>query len=570
MDTLSGDSVRRHGVANLARVVAKLDLLEATRTVLLQGHLSHLGLAAVATKLELHDGASAGSDKLGDLIELEDESVFEELGESGFVDKVGVAGDDEDARHASSNGVAAVLDSVVRNLDAMALDEEAAGPRDAEELLGSLGGEEDNLGGGCRMGLEVGVVDIAAPNTADVADAPEKLESGRSRREVGEPKSAVLLRSEVLSTGVGLRVHTVVTGRELGRAGSVGGEVSRKGSRRSLLHHSLHGQEASSRGVAGHLSRTSSRASSGGNMKLVDGGNGNSRSREAEDVNSKRLVDRSLGASRAEERSLELRKIKRRVCHVGSSSHLAIDGSCSSFVVVARTRVPLREDGIARRRTGKTLRVGWAKHVGRRVDSSREASLVSRKGRWASNGILSANESISLVYVGVQRAPASVSSSSRLVVNSTSSSSSGALVEMGRRPDLRRLVAETKTADETRNLAATNLQTARGSVANLVDGRERAGREVGKGAEHRSGPSSRGRRDLGRGNRLSEEGSSLVWSARGLGRAPEAVRRGVRDGDYSRGAVDEVAHLGLLVVALGVHGNEGRGGRGFLQKNKKD
>lgn len=552
MDTLSGDSVRRHGVANLARVVAKLDLLEATRTVLLQGHLSHLGLAAVATKLEFHDGASASSDELSDLIKLEDESVLEELGESGFVDKVGVAGDDEDARHASSNWVAAVLDSVVGNLDALTLDEEAAGPRDAEELLGSLGGEEDNLGGGCRMGLEVGVVDIAAPNTADVADAPEKLESGRSSREVGEPKSAVLVRSEVLSTGVGLRVHAVVTGRELGRAGSVGGEVSRKGSRRSLLHHSLHGQEASSRGVAGHLSRTSGRASSGGNMKLVDGGNGNSRSREAEDVNSKRLVDRSLGASRAEERSLELRKIKRRVCHVGSSSHLAIDGSCSSFVVVARSRVLLREHGIARRRTGKTLRVGWAEHIGRRVDSSRETSLVSRKGRRASNGVLSANESISLVHVGVQRAPASVSSSSRLVVNSTSSS--GALVETGRRPDLRRLVAETKTADEARN---------------LVDGRERAGREVGKGAEHRSGPSSRGRRDLGRGNRLSEKGSSLVWSARGLGRAPEAVRRRVRDGNYSRGAVDEVAHLGLLVVALGVHGNEGRGGRGFLQKKQE-
>lgn len=273
MDTLGGDAVRRHGVANLARIIAKLDLLKAIRTVLLQRHFSHLGLAAVATKLELDDGTSASSDKLGDLIELEDESVFEELEERSFVDELGETGDDEDARHSSSNGVAAVFDSVVRNPDAVILDVETSGPRDAEELLGCLGSEEDNLGG-CRvMIVEVGVVDVCAPDTADVANALEKLVDARSRREIGEPESAILIRGEMLGTGICLGVHAVVARRELGRVGSAGGIISREGPRGSPLHHSLHGQEASSRGIGGHLnraSRTRSRASSGG--KLADGG----------------------------------------------------------------------------------------------------------------------------------------------------------------------------------------------------------------------------------------------------------------------------------------------------------
>lgn len=403
-------------------------------------------LAAVATKFELHDGSSAGSDELGDLVELEDEAVLEELGERGFVDKLGKSCDDEDARHASGDGVTAVLDSVVRDPDAVILDEEASGPRDAEELLGGLGSEEDNLGGCRSMSVEVGVVDIRAPDAADVANAREELVDARSFREIGQPEGAVLIRSEMLGTGIGLGVHAVVARRKCGRAGSVGGDVCREGSRGSLLHHSLHGQEASSWGIGGHLSRTSSRASSGG--KLAEGGS--SRSREAKDVNSKRLADSGFITSRAEERILKLRKIKRRVSHVGSSRHPAIHGSDSSFVVVAGTRILLRKCGIARRLTGETLGVDWAEHVGGRVDRSREASLVGRKGRWARNGVLSANEAISLVHVGVQRAPASVSRSS--------SSRSGALVETGRRPDLRRLVAETrKASDEARSITARNL-----------------------------------------------------------------------------------------------------------------
>jgi hypothetical protein len=150
------------------------------------------------------------------------------------------------------------------------------------------------------------------------------------------------------------------------------------------------------------------------------------------------------------------------------------------------------------------------------------------------------------------------------------------VVEMGRRPDLQRLVAETRKASDearnltTRNLAATDLRVARGSVANLIDGRERAGREMGEGAEDRSGSSSRDRGDLSSrgGNRLPEQGSSIVWSAGGFGITLDAVRRRAREGD-PRSVVDEVAHLGLLVVALAVHDNEGRAGRrGFPQKQR--
>lgn len=476
--------------------------------------------------------------------------------------------------------MAAILDSVVRDPDALILNVETSGPRDAEQLLGCLGREEDNLGG-CRvMSVEVGVVDVCAPDAADVANALEKLTDARSRREIGEPESAVLVGGEMLGTGVGLSVHAVVARRELGRAGSAGDVIGREGSRGSLLHHSLHGQEASSRGVDGHLSRMngtssrasnrassrmSSRANSGG--KLVDGGN--SRRRQAKNVNSKRSIDSGFDASRAEERALKLREIKRGVGHVGSTRHLAIHGSDSSIVSVAGSRMLLRIHGVTRRLTGEALRVGWADHVGGRVGSGREASLVGRKGRRTRDAILTANEAIPLVHVGVQRAPASVSSSRRLSVRS----SSDALVEMGRRPDLHRLVAETrKASDEARHLTARNLAAtnARGSVANLVDGRERAGGEMGEGAEDRSGSSSRDRRNLSPcgGNRLPEEGSSVVWSAGGLGITLGALRGRARERGFGS-IVDEVAHLGLLVVALTVHGNEGRGGRrGFLQNEE--
>jgi hypothetical protein len=586
LDALRGDAIRRHGVAHLARIVAKLDLLKAIGAILLKGHFAHLRLAAVATELELHDGSAAGSDELSNLVQLEDESILEELGEGGLVDKLGETGDDEDARDASSDGVTAVLDAVVRDSDAVILDKEATGPRDAEELLGGLGSEEDDLGGCRGMSVEVGVIDVRAPDAADVANAREKLVNARLLREVGQPESAVLFRSEMIGTGIGLGVHAVVARRKRGRAGSVGEHVRRKGSRGSLLHHSLHGQEASGRGIGGHLSRTSSRASrdsranrasrasrASSRGKLADGGS--SRDREAKDVNSKRLVDSGFGTSRAEERAVKLREVKRRVGHVGSSRHLAVHGSDSSVVVVTRTRMLLREHGIARRLTGEALGVGWAEHVGGRVDCSREASLVGCKGRWARKGGISANEAVSLAHVGIQRAPASVrsgGSSSSLAVRRRSSSSSGALVEAGRRPDLRRLVAETREASDearsstarnltARNLTATSLRAARSSGANLVDGRERANRKMGEGAEHSSGSSSRGRGALSPrgGNRLSEH--SLVWSARGFGITLEAVRRRARDGISLGSVVDKVAHLGRLVVALGVHDNEGRGGR---------
>lgn len=241
-------------------------------------------------------------------------------------------------------------------------------------------------------------------------------------------------------------------------------------------------------------------------------------------------------------------------------------------MAVAGSRILLRKHGITGRLTGEALRVGWADHVGRRVDSSREASLVGSKGRRTRNGIITANEAISMAHVGVQRAPASVNSGSSLIVRS----SNDALVEMGRRPDLQRLVAETRKASDearnltTRNLAATNLRAARGSVANLIDGRERAGGEMGEGAEDRSGSSSRGRGDLSPrgGNRLPEQSSSIVWSAGGFGITLDAVRRRAREGNPCS-VVDESAHLGLLVVALAVHDNEGRSEEEDFFKNKE-
>lgn len=372
-----------------------------------------------------------------------------------------MTGDDEDAGKPSRSGVAAVFDSVVRDPDTQAFDEEASSPGVAEELLGSLGGEEDNLGG-CRLvGVEVGKVNVATPDAADVANAFEKLVDGHAARKIGEPKSAVLLRGEVLSAGVGLRMHSVVARREPGGARSAGGVISRKGSRRSLLHHSLHGQKASSRSIAGHLSRTRSwtrswtrsrtKSRARSTRSLLHGGS--SSRRDAKDVDAERLVDDRLMTGRAEQRALKPRKIKRRARHVGSgSSHVAFHASCFSFMIVADMSILLREHGISRRPSGITLGVVRARNVGRHVDSRGEARLISHKGRRARNEALTMNKDVSLVHVGVQRAPASVSSSG-------GSSRSGALVETSRwlSPDLRGRVVEAKTSDEARSLAALNL-----------------------------------------------------------------------------------------------------------------
>lgn len=297
MNSLSSDSVRRHGVANFARVVSKLNLLKTKRTIFLQRHLTHLRLAAITAKFELHDGSSSCLDELSDFVELEDEAVLEELGKGGLVDKLGMAGDDEDAGHFTSNGVAAVLDSVVGNLDAVTLNKEASGPRDTEQLLGSFWGEEDYFGGSCLVSDVVGIVDIAAPNTADVTNPLEKLMNSHSRREIGEPKSAVFLWSEMLSAGVSLSVHAVVTSRKFRRVGSAGGELSGEGSRRSLLHYSLHRQEASGRDTNWHLSWKRSRG------KLLE--RRGSRRRYAKDVDSKRLTSSRLRTGRAEKSVLK-------------------------------------------------------------------------------------------------------------------------------------------------------------------------------------------------------------------------------------------------------------------------
>lgn len=112
--------------------------------------------------------------------------------------------------------MAAVLDAVVRDFDAVALDVEAAGPGDAEERLGGLGGEEDDFRGGGLMGHVVGIVDVAAPDAADVADGSEELVGRHSGGQVGEPKCAVLLGSEMFGAGVGFGVHAVISSRELG------------------------------------------------------------------------------------------------------------------------------------------------------------------------------------------------------------------------------------------------------------------------------------------------------------------------------------------------------------------
>lgn len=210
MNSLCSDSVRRHSLANFARIVSKLNLLKANRAIFLQRHLAHLRLAAITTKFELHHGSSSCLDELRDFVELEDEAVLEELGEGGFIDKLGAAGDDEDAGHLSRNGVTAILDSVVGNLDAVALNVEALVPRDTEELLGGLWGEEDDFGGSGLVSQVVRIVDVAAPDTADVTNCLEKLMNRHSRREIGKPKSTVLLWSEMLSAGVGLSVHAVV------------------------------------------------------------------------------------------------------------------------------------------------------------------------------------------------------------------------------------------------------------------------------------------------------------------------------------------------------------------------
>lgn len=93
---------------------------------------------------------------------------------------------------------------------------------------------------------------------------------------------------------------------------------------------------------------------------------------------------------------------------------------------------------------------------------------------------------------------------------------------------------------------------------------------MGESAENRSGSSSSRRRDLGPrgGNRLPEQGSSLVWSVGGFGITPEAVRRRTRYGVSLRSVVDEVAHLGLLVVDLGIHDNEEE--EGYFFKNSRE
>lgn len=211
LDSLRSDPIRRHGIANFTRVVSELNLFKSSGAILFQRHLPHLGLAAIASKLELHHGSSSRFDKLNNFVDLEDEAIFEELGQAGLVDKVSMASDDENARHFPTDGVAAVLDSVVRDFDAVALNVEASGPRQAEELLSGLGSEEDNLGSSSLMGDIVGIIDIAAPDTADVADGRKKLMGSHSRGQVCQPKSAVLFRSEMLSAGIGLGMHTMVS-----------------------------------------------------------------------------------------------------------------------------------------------------------------------------------------------------------------------------------------------------------------------------------------------------------------------------------------------------------------------
>lgn len=295
LDSLRGNSIRRHGIANLAGIVSKLNLLKASRAILLQGHLAHLRLAAITSKLELHNSPSSSLDQLNHLVDLVYEAVLEELAQASLVDKVGVARDDEAPRHLARDGVAAVLDAVVRDLDAVALDVEPSGPGDAEERLGGLGGEEDDFGGGGLMGHVVGVVDVAAPDAADVADGGEELVGGHAGGQVGEPESAVLLGGEMLGAGVGFGVHAVISSRELGRTEAVAAGFVGEDSGGSLLHYCLHGQEAMrlfmgvdvdiGRDLDGRRrrDRLSNRVSSG--------------RREAEDVDSKRLSVVDFGRS---------------------------------------------------------------------------------------------------------------------------------------------------------------------------------------------------------------------------------------------------------------------------------
>lgn len=302
--------------------------------------------------------------------------------------------------------MAAVLDAVVRDFDAVALDVEAASPGDAEERLGGLGREEDDFGGGGLMGHVVGIVDVAAPDAADVADGGEELVGRHSRGEVGEPESAVLLGGEMLGAGIGFGVHAVISSRELGRTKGVGAGLVGEDSRGSLLHYGLHGQEAmglfmgidvdNRRNLDGRRrrDRLSDRVSSGRG--------------QTEDIDSKRLsVVDFRRSSRAEQGALNLREVERRVTLAGWRD-VASHGEALAVMVVLAKHIRLRE-GLARKRPLRGNSLGAVcmrtSNIDGAVDDGRKLVLAGQKGRQTRQWVLMASNQ---APVSVQRAPSKV------------------------------------------------------------------------------------------------------------------------------------------------------------------
>lgn len=186
-----------HGLAlaDLTWIFPVIDLLESRWAILFQSHHTHLRLAAIASEAELHDRTSGHIPQRSNPVGLEDEPRPEEHKQGILIDEAGVTDHDENTGLALRVRLLRVLDPVVRDLDVVPVDHERAGtgPTRLHERGGGLGRKEDDLGRSGDMLPLVGLVDVRAPNTAEVADRPEQLRVGDVRRQVCQPKSTVLL-----------------------------------------------------------------------------------------------------------------------------------------------------------------------------------------------------------------------------------------------------------------------------------------------------------------------------------------------------------------------------------------